>query len=112
MSTLAVEKTTTPRVSQPGPSGLLKRGAPTVVAAVFATVYVIVSPPSLDLAAHLLRAKLFSAEGFGIWDNWWYAGHHVPGYSVLFPPIAAVLTPQIAGGVAATGTAALFEPLA
>ena len=82
-----------------------------MVAAVFAIVYVIVSPPSLDLAAHLLRAKLFSVEGFGIWNNWWYAGHHVPGYSVLFPPIAALLTPQVAGGIAAVGTAALFESL-
>jgi hypothetical protein len=91
---------------------LIKRLAPTALAAALAIVYVIVSPPSLDLAAHLLRAKLFGAEGFGIWNNWWYAGHHVPGYSVLFPPIAALLTPQIAGGVAAVGTAALFESLA
>src|SRR5690242_13493319 len=90
----------------------LKRIAPTAVAALFAIVYVIISPPSLDLAAHLLRAKLFRAEGFGIWNNWWYAGHHVPGYSVLFPPIAALLTPQVAGALAAVGTAALFEPLA
>ncbi|HEY2769042.1 MAG TPA: hypothetical protein VGI87_00615 [Solirubrobacteraceae bacterium] len=113
MSTVAVEQSPlTPAVAHPDPNRLLKRIAPTVIAAIFATVYVIVSPPSLDLAAHLLRAKLFSAEGFGIWNNWWYAGHHVPGYSVLFPPIAAVLTPQIAGGIAATGTAALFEPLA
>jgi hypothetical protein len=88
-----------------------KRIAPAAIAAAFAIVYVIVSPPSLDLAAHLLRAKLFSVEGFGIWNNWWYAGHDVPGYSVLFPPIAALLTPQIAAGIATTGTAALFEPL-
>ncbi len=88
-----------------------KRIAPTIVAAAFAVVYVIVSPPSLDLAAHLLRARLFSAEGFGIWNNWWYGGHNVPGYSVLFPPIAALLTPQVAAGIATTGTAALFESL-
>jgi hypothetical protein len=113
MSTVAVEKPPlSTGIAQPDPNRLLKRIAPTIVAAIFATVYVIVSPPSLDLAAHLLRAKLFSAEGFGVWNNWWYAGHHVPGYSVLFPPIAAVLTPQVAGGIAAAGTAALFEPLA
>jgi hypothetical protein len=88
-----------------------KRIAPTVVAAVFAIAYVIISPPSLDLAAHLFRAKLFSAEGFGIWNNWWYGGHNVPGYSVLFPPIASVLTPQVAAALATVGTAALFEPL-
>jgi hypothetical protein len=89
-----------------------KRVAPVIVAAAFATVYVIVSPPSLDLAAHALRAKLFSTEGFGIWNNWWYAGHHILGYSVLFPAAAAALSPQLGAGIAATGTAALFEPLA
>src|SRR5205823_6532458 len=83
--------------------------APALVAAAFAVAYVLVSPPSLDLAAHLLRAKLFSSEGFGIWNNWWYGGHHVPSYSVLFPPIAAALTPQVAAGLAACGSAALFE---
>ena len=90
----------------------LKRAAPTLIAAVLATVYVIVSPPSFDLAAHLLRAKLFRAEGFGLWNNWWYAGHHTLGYSVLFPPIEAALTPQLAAGLACVGTAALFEVLA
>ena len=91
---------------------LARRGAPTVLAGAFALVYVLVSPPSLDLAAHMFRAKLFGAEGFGIWNNWWYAGHHTPGYSVLFPPAARLLTPQLAGALAATGTAALFETLA
>jgi len=99
-----------PPQARPAPD--LKRWAPTLVAAAFAIAYVIIEPPSLDLAAHLARAKLFNAEGFGIWDNWWYAGHHVPGYSVLFPPIAALITPQVAGGLAAIGTAALFEPIA
>jgi hypothetical protein len=89
-----------------------KRAAPTIVAAVLATVYVIVSPPSFDLAAHLLRAKLFRAEGFGLWNNWWYAGHHTLGYSVLFPPIEAALSPQLAAGLACVATAALFELLA
>jgi hypothetical protein len=89
-----------------------KRIAPTAVAAAFAVVYVLVSPPSLDLAAHLLRAKLFETEGFGIWNNWWYAGHDVPAYSVLFPPLAALLTPQLVGALAVVGTAAVFEVLA
>jgi len=90
----------------------LKRILPTLIAGTLATVYVIVSPPSFDLAAHLLRAKLFSAEGFGLWNNWWYGGHHTLGYSVLFPPISALLSPQLAAAIAATATAALFEVLA
>ncbi|HTU83995.1 MAG TPA: hypothetical protein VMF57_00400 [Solirubrobacteraceae bacterium] len=77
-----------------------------------AAAYVIVSPASEDLAAHLLRAKLFATEGFGIWNNWWYGGHNVPGYSVLFPPLGALLTPQAAGAIAIVPTAALFEALA
>jgi hypothetical protein len=88
------------------------RLAPVLVAAVFAAAYVIISPPSLDLAAHLFRAQLFRAEGFGVWNNYWYSGHHIVGYSVLFPAVSAALSPQLAGALAATGTAALFEPLA
>lgn len=90
----------------------LRHLAPTLVAATFAVGYLIASPPSFDLAAHLLRAKLFATEGFGIWNLWWYGGHHVPGYSVLFPPVAAAIGPQLAACIAATATAALFEPLA
>jgi hypothetical protein len=75
-------------------------------------VYVIVSPPSLDLADHLFRAQLFRQEGFGIWNDFWYSGHDIPGYSVLFPAASAALTPQVAGAVAAVLTAALFTPLA
>ena len=89
-----------------------RRAAPAILAAVLAAVYAIWSPRSLDLADALTRVKLFNAEGFGIWDNWWYGGHHTPGYSVLFAPIGAALGPQLAGALAVVGTAALFEPLA
>jgi hypothetical protein len=90
----------------------IKRLAPVAVAAVPAAVYVIAAPRSGDLAAHLLRAKLFGAEGFGIWNNWWYGGHSVVLYSVLFPAVAWALTPQLAAAAAAVGTAAVFESLA
>jgi hypothetical protein len=89
-----------------------RRLAPTVLAAAFALAYVLISPASLDLPAHLLRAKLFSVEGFGIWSNWWYGGQHVVMYSVLFPPLAAALTPQVVAAIAVVMTAALFEQLA
>lgn len=89
-----------------------RRIAPTLLAGLIAAVYVAVSPPSLDLAAHLFRARLFRAEGFGLWNNWWYAGHHVLSYSVLFPPLAAALTPQLVAAISTTATAALFEALA
>ena len=89
----------------------MRRIAPALLAGVLAAAYVIIAPGSGDLAAHLLRAKLFSAEGFGLWNNWWYAGHPVLLYSVLFPPVAAVLTPQLAAAIAATATAAFVVGL-
>ena len=96
--------------------GLHARGwresAPVAIAAALAAVYVIVSPPTQDLAAHLFRAQLFAQQGFGLWNNDWYSGHHILGYSVLFPAVSALLTPQLAAALAATGTAALFAPLA
>jgi hypothetical protein len=82
------------------------------VAAVLAAAYVIVSPPSLDLAAHLFRARLFEEEGFGIWNNFWYSGHDIPGYSVLFPAVSAAITPQLAGALAAVATTGPFTALA
>jgi hypothetical protein len=88
-----------------------RRLAPTALAAVLAAIYVIVSPPSGDLAAHMLRAKLFATAGFGLWNNWWYAGHSVVLYSVLFPALAAALTPQLVAALASVASAALFEPL-
>ncbi|MFL5863286.1 MAG: hypothetical protein ACJ780_21350 [Solirubrobacteraceae bacterium] len=88
------------------------RVAPVLTAALLAAVYVIASPPSQDLAAHLFRAHLFDQQGFAVWNDYWYGGHHVLGYSVLFPPVSALLTPQLAAALAATATAAVFEPLA
>jgi hypothetical protein len=72
---------------------------------------VIIAPRSEDLAAHLLRSKLFATEGFGLWNNWWYGGHNVLGYSVLFPPLAALLTPQLIAAISVPTSAALFESL-
>ena len=95
-----------------GPRTPSTRLAPTLVAALLAAVYVIVDPPSVDLAAHLFRAHLFAQEGFGIWNNEWYGGHNTPSYSVLFPAVSAALSPQVAGALAATATAAVFEPMA
>jgi hypothetical protein len=85
---------------------------PTLLAAAFGLAYVLISPPSGDLATHEFRARLFSEAPFGIWNNYWYLGHHIVGYSLFFPAASAALTPQIAAALAATGTAATFEPLA
>jgi hypothetical protein len=84
---------------------------PVLAAALVAGLYLILGLRTGDLAAHLYRADLFGREGFTIWNGNWYGGHHTPAYSVLFPPLAHYLTPQVAGALAAVAAAALFAPL-
>ncbi len=81
------------------------------LAAALALIYLVVAPPSADLAAHVYRAGLFAREGFTLWDGNWYGGHHTPGYSLLFPPVAALLGPQAAAALAAVAAASLFAVL-
>ncbi len=81
---------------------------PCLLAALGASVYLLVAPPSADLAAQEYRADL----GLVLWDNGWYAGHHMPGYSVLFPPLGAALGVRPTGALAAVAAAALFAALA
>jgi len=82
--------------------------SPWVVAALGAAVYLLVAPPSADLAAQEYRADL----GLTLWNNGWFAGHHTPGYSVLFPPLGGTLGVRLTGALAAVTAAALFAPLA
>ena len=81
---------------------------PTVVAVLGAAAYLLLAPPSADLAAQEYRADL----GLVIWNNGWYAGHHTPGYSVLFPPLGGLAGVRLAGALGAVVAAALFAPLA
>ncbi len=92
-------------------SGRLRRAPAWVVAAVVAVLYLLVAPPSADLAAQTYRVELFRQVGFSPWDNGWYGGHHVPGYSLLFPPLGALLGVRLAGAVAAVAAAWAFERL-
>jgi hypothetical protein len=85
---------------------------PWMLAALLAAAYLVIDPPSADLAAQQYRADLFDHEGFVLWDNAWYGGHHMPGYSVLFPPLGAWLGPPLVGALSAVAAAWLFERLA
>src|SRR4249919_790177 len=77
-----------------------------------AFAYVLLRPPSVDLAAQLFRTELFASHGFLAWNNYWYGGHYLLGYSVLFPPLGAVVGASAAGGLAAVASTGLFGVLA
>ncbi|HYF27052.1 MAG TPA: hypothetical protein VD931_15015 [Baekduia sp.] len=89
------------------------RGAPAwVLSAALAAAWLAWQPPVSDLAAQRFRTWLFEEEGFVTWNGLWYAGHHVPGYSILFPPLAALVGPALVGAASAVAFSAAFERLA
>ena len=83
---------------------------PMVVAALGAVVYLLLAPPQRRPRRAGVPRR--AVRGLALWNNGWYAGHHTPGYSVLFPPLGALLGVRLAGALAAVAAAALFAPLA
>jgi hypothetical protein len=73
-----------------------------------ALAYVVLRPPSVDLAAQLFRTDLFASHGFLAWNNYWYGGHYLLGYSLLFPPLGAAVGATVVGGLAAVTATGLF----
>ncbi len=100
--------------SKPRASGLLGERAPwgIVTAAVGVAVWLIVDPRTPDLAGQVYRANLFREAGFLVWDSRWYGGHNIPGYSLVFPPLGALLGVRAVGAAAVLASAALFERIA
>jgi hypothetical protein len=76
-----------------------------------ALLYLLAAPASSDLAAAGYRSDLFSRVGFTLWDNGWYGGHHLPAYSLLAPPLGALLGPALLSALAMTVAAGLFAVL-
>lgn len=76
-----------------------------------ALLMLIWSPPVGDLAAQIFRTELFQQAGLAIWNGSWYGGHYTLTYSLLFPPLAALLGPQLVGGIAVVSSAYLFDRL-
>ncbi len=82
-----------------------------LVSAATAVAFALWDPPVRDLAAHTFRADFFDQYGPAIWNGTWYGGHYMPTYSVLFPPLAALLDPVWAGALAAIASGWLFDRL-
>jgi hypothetical protein len=69
------------------------------------------SPPVGDLAAQVFRTELFQRAGLAIWNGSWYGGHYTLTYSVLFPPLAALLGPKVVGMGSVVASSYLFDRL-
>src|SRR3954468_18343673 len=86
--------------------------APVLGCALVCVVYLLAQPATADMAAHSYRAWLFQHEGLTVWNAQWYGGHHVPGDSLLFAPVAATIGPALVGVLSAVVAVAVFVPLA
>jgi hypothetical protein len=81
------------------------------LSSVLTAILLIWDPQVRDLAAQAFRVELFEREGFAIWNGSWYEGHYTLTYSVLFPPLAALIGPQLVGALSAIASAYLFDRL-
>ncbi len=91
--------------------GRVRRAPAWTITAALGLVYVILAPPSPDLAAASYRSWLFSQSGLTLWDNAWYGGHHLLAYSLLAPGLGALLGPQLLAAISMTAATALFAAL-
>jgi len=81
------------------------------LSSLLALLMLIWSPPVGDLAAQVFRTELFQRAGLAIWNGSWYGGHYTLTYSLLFPPLAALLGPQVVGMLSVVASSYLFDRL-
>jgi hypothetical protein len=81
------------------------------LSAALASLMLAWNPQVGDLAAQVFRTELFQHAGLAIWNGSWYGGHYTLTYSVLFPPLASLLGPQLVGTVSVVASSYLFDRL-
>lgn len=110
-------ETTTERLlpkplSRPALRALGRTSPALLVYVALAVAWLIVAPRSPDLAAQFYRTYLFSHFGLLVWDNSWYGGHLVPGYSLLYPPLSVLLGVRLLGVLTVLCSTFLFSRIA
>lgn len=91
---------------------LRRYGEPGLVAAALGIAYLIIQPDSADHAAQVFRSGLFDSQGLAAWDNFWFGGHHLPGYGLMLPALGALVGPRLVGVLAAVIASLLFSAIA
>jgi hypothetical protein len=101
-----------PGLERPAEGGALRLLAPAFgLALALVATWLLVDPHTPDLAAQVYRVGLFRQLGFAVWDGNWYAGHHLPGYSLLFPALGSWLGLRTVGALCVLASTALFAAL-
>jgi hypothetical protein len=80
-----------------------------LVAGALLAVWLLVDPRTPDLAAQVYRLGLYERAGLSLFDEHWYAGHALPGYSLLFGPLASVVGMRALAAASVLVSVALFE---
>jgi hypothetical protein len=81
------------------------------LSAALAALMLIWDPQVGDLAAQVFHTELFQHTGLAIWNSSWYGGHYTLNYSLLFPPAAALVGPQVVGMLSVVASSYLFDRL-
>ncbi|WP_320066881.1 hypothetical protein [Micromonospora sp. RTGN7] len=93
----------------------MRRSAVVAVSAGFAAVlgagYLLLPRMGSDLSAQVARADFFAAHGPALMDLRWYGGIQPLGYSLVSPPVMAVLGVRVTGVLALVVAAAAFAAL-
>lgn len=84
---------------------------PWLITLALSVLVVVVARLGPDWPAQEFRAGLARDNGLTAWDDQWYGGHALPGYSLLYPVVAAALGASVSAVVATTGSSWLVGQL-
>ncbi|MCZ7428102.1 hypothetical protein O7607_20400 [Micromonospora sp. WMMA1949] len=82
-----------------------------VSALVLAVLYLTLPATGSDLSAQVARAGFFAEHGAALVDLRWYGGVHPWGYSLVSPPLMALLGVRVTGALALLASATAFATL-
>ena len=81
------------------------------IAVLVAAAYLLAAPMGRDLSAQLAHAQLAESHWPALLDLRWYAGFNPLGYSVLSPPVMALLGVRLTTALAYVASVVLFAAL-
>ncbi len=87
------------------------RRHPELLTALLCAVVIVTGMRGPDLPAQEFRTWVWRTYGAVLWNDQWYGGHTLPGYSLLFPPLAALFGARTVGALACVASTAAVRRL-